>query len=167
MSIPSSLPPRARSQVLLVDDDQRLLLTLEAILSATFDVTCCGSAAEALAMDLERFHLVCADYNMPKTTGLELLARVARQHPAVCCLLMTGADDFFEVVKHVVNRPPVIFKPMDPDRMIHTVAHLVSIAAMKRSAAILPDGSGPPSSTRSTAREDDRRGPVRAVGRRG
>jgi DNA-binding NtrC family response regulator len=157
----SFMPPRARPQVLLVDDDQRFLLTVEAVLSSSFEITCCASGAAALAMDLEPFHLVCADYNMPGMTGLELLARVSRRCPSVCCLLMTGADDFFDTVKHAAHRPPVIFKPMDPDRMMHTVGHLVSIAAMKRSAAAMTDTSGPPISTRGTD------GPFLIAARRG
>jgi DNA-binding NtrC family response regulator len=170
MSGTSSYPPRGRSRVLLVDDDRRFLLTLEAILSSTFDTACCAGGAEAMAMDLDGFHVVCADYNMPGMTGLELLARVSRQHPSVCCLLMTGADDFFDTVKHAAHRPPVIFKPMDPDRMMHTIAHLASIAAMKRSAAVLADSSGPPSSLRSTERDsgwgDGSRGPFTITTRR-
>jgi DNA-binding NtrC family response regulator len=142
----SSRPTVPRFEVLLVDDDQTFLVTLEAILSASFDVTCCASPADALTLDLDRFHVVCADFNMPGMTGLELLDRVARRHPAVCCLLMTGADDFFDSVKHAAKRPPVIFKPVDPERMTHTIAHLASLAAMKRSA-------GPASSTRD--RESD------------
>ncbi len=130
--------------MLLVDDDRSFLITLEAILSSTFEVTRCSSAKEALGLDLERFHVVCADYNMPGTNGLELLVQVSRKHPAVCCLLMTGADDFFDEVKHAARRPPVIFKPLDPDRLLHTVAHLASIAAMKRSAAAMVDASGQP-----------------------
>jgi DNA-binding NtrC family response regulator len=141
----SSHPPKARAQVLLVDDDPRFLVTLEAVLSTSFDVTSCSSAADALGMDLARFHVVCADYDMPGANGLELLDKVTRRYPAVCCLLMTGADDFFDEVKHAARRPPVIFKPLDPDRMLHTVGHLASIAAMKRSAAALVDASGQPS----------------------
>ncbi len=149
----SSLPPKLRPQVLLVDDDPVFLVTLEAILSASFDVTCCASSAEAQRLDVDRFHVVCCDYNMPGMNGLELLTRVFRSHPAVCCLLMTGADDFFDVVKHAAHRPPVIFKPVDPERMTHTVAHLASIAAMKRSTAVMADVSGPPSSTRAPESE--------------
>jgi DNA-binding NtrC family response regulator len=148
----SSYPPRSRSRVLLVDDDRRFLVTLEAIVSSDFDATCCSSAAEALALDLERFHVVCADYNMPDKNGLDFLAQVARRHPSVCCLLMTGADDFFEAVKRAERRPPVIFKPVDPDRMMHTLAHLASIASMKRSAASMGDAAGPSSVEREISR---------------
>jgi DNA-binding NtrC family response regulator len=54
-------------RVLLVDDDVRLLESMEAVLADQFGVRCCTSGREALrVLDLEPFHVVCADWRMPK-----------------------------------------------------------------------------------------------------
>src|SRR5262245_7541372 len=132
----SSYPPPVEvPRVLLVDDDRSFLVTIEAILSSSFEVSTCSNGTAGLNSDLERFHVVCADYGMPDMDGLTFLTRVARRCPSVCCLLITGADDFYESVKHAARRPPVLFKPVDPERLTHTITHLASIASMKRAAA--------------------------------
>jgi DNA-binding NtrC family response regulator len=141
----------AGGKVLLVDDDRAFLSTVEAILSDQFDVKACESPREALRVELDEFDVVCADYNMPSMSGLELLDSVTQRSSIACCLLMTGADDFYEVIEPSGRRHPVIFKPIDPERLLNTVSHLASIAQMKRATTAMV-GSSPPSSSPPSSR---------------
>lgn len=130
-------------KVLVVDDDARFLSTVEALLALDFDTTTCPSPKAALDLDLSQFHVVCADFGMPEMNGLELLGRVAERSQYTCCLLITGADDFFDSVKPAAQRPPVVLKPLDPERFVGTVTHLVRISEMKRATrAMFGVGAG-------------------------
>jgi DNA-binding NtrC family response regulator len=142
----SSQPPSTAGRILLVDDDERFLSTVEAILAAQFESTTCVDPSAALRLDFDEFHVVCADFRMPQMSGLELLHHVSRRSSTTCCLLMTGADDFYDSIKQTERRPPVIFKPLDPQRFINTIAHLVSICQMKRATQAMVGAAGAPSS---------------------
>lgn len=147
---------RGVGKVLVVDDDKSFLSTTEAILCTQFDVCALQSPEEALRLSLDEFNVVCADFNMPRMSGLDLLDEVAQRAAGVCCLLMTGADDFYDTIKPSGRRHPVIFKPVDPEKLLSTVAHLVSIAQMKRATSALvgttAPSSAPPSSRPSSSR---------------
>jgi DNA-binding NtrC family response regulator len=123
-------PSPQRFGVLVVDDDPSLLRSIEAILSLDFDVVACASPVEALRIfQPARFHVVCSDYMMPNMDGHELLREIGRRSHDVCCMLMTARADL-----SVDGRDfPVMFKPFDPERFLHGVAHLARIAEMKRS----------------------------------
>jgi DNA-binding NtrC family response regulator len=119
---------------LIVDDDPAMLATAEAILSLEFDVTSCSGPLEALALfDATSFDVVCADFMMPVMDGRAFLAEIAKRSDVVCGLLMTARVDF-----EATNRPfPVLFKPFDPERFLHTINHLARLSEMKRSARAL------------------------------
>lgn len=136
----------SRGKVLVVDDDPRFLATVEALLGLDFDTTTCHGPRAALDLDLAQFHVVCADFGMPYMNGLELLGRVAQRSQHTCCLLITGADDFFDSVKRTSQKPPVILKPLDPERFVGAVTHLVRIAEMKRATRAMAGVTNPPSS---------------------
>ncbi len=77
-------------QVLYVDDDEVVALTVSALLQrAGYAVTCVHSAQQALDLvraQPRRFALVATDYNMPELSGValaEALAQVAPELPVV------------------------------------------------------------------------------------
>jgi DNA-binding NtrC family response regulator len=128
-----------RYSVLVVDDDPAVLSSIEAILSFDFNVVSCATPEEALRRFVPgRFHVVCADYVMPGIDGHRLLTEIARRSTAVCCLLMTARVDLEPGGRDF----PVMFKPFDPERFVHTVGHLARIADMKRSTRALSEATG-------------------------
>ena len=131
--------PTARFGVLVVDDDPAVLSSIEAILSFDFDVVSCSTAAEALRrFEPDRFHVVCSDYMMPTMDGRKFLSEILRRSDTVCCLLMTARVDLEPTDRDF----PVVFKPFDPERFVHTVGHLGRIAEMKRSTRALTEATG-------------------------
>jgi DNA-binding NtrC family response regulator len=136
-----SLPPSlaGRFGVLVVDDDPAMLRSIEAILSFDFSVVSCSNPMEALRIfDPAQFHVVCSDYVMPTMDGRKFLAEIMRRSETVCCVLMTA-----RVELEAMDRDfPVVFKPFDPERFLHTVGHLGRIAEMKRSTRALTEATG-------------------------
>jgi CheY-like chemotaxis protein len=84
------VPPLARTQLMIVDDDASVLRLLQRLLAEYHPVTAQG-AAEALVI-LEHCHpeLLITDFLMPNMTGAELLARAREQQPELKALILTG-----------------------------------------------------------------------------
>ncbi len=112
-------PPPAK--VLLVDDDANLLSGLRRKLRKAYDlVTAEGPEA---ALDAFRnqgpFAVVVADMQMPKMNGVELLKRVAAQHPDTIRVMLTGNADQ-PTAAAAVNEGSVfrfLNKPCDTDSL--------------------------------------------------
>jgi len=87
-------------KILLVEDDAALLEILGSILqSEGHTVRSCLSAHEALlALEVEPFDLIIADFKMPRTDGLKLLETVKMQRPDLHFILISAfaRDDTFE-----------------------------------------------------------------------
>ncbi|MDE2276093.1 MAG: response regulator, partial [Burkholderiales bacterium] len=86
----SALACGSGEQVLYVDDDEVVALTVSALLQrAGYGVTCVHSAQQALDLvraQPRRFELVATDYNMPGLSGValaEALAQIAPELPVV------------------------------------------------------------------------------------
>jgi DNA-binding NtrC family response regulator len=122
---------KPRIRVLVVDDDQAMLTTLEAILSADFDVVMARSGRDALRLlDAKSFHVVCTDYQMPAMNGLELLNQVSTREEYISCLLVTGDDEYFK--RESAGGFYVLLKPFSAERLIAIVKQLANVAQMKR-----------------------------------
>ncbi len=81
-----------RALVLLVDDEPRILSALKRSLRREgYEIVSAESSTDALSILDERpVDLIVSDQKMPGTSGLELLAEVARRHPSVPRVLLTG-----------------------------------------------------------------------------
>jgi two-component system, NtrC family, C4-dicarboxylate transport response regulator DctD len=83
------------NKVLFVDDDEDLSRASAQSLSlAGYDVSCAGSASEALAaIEAEFDGVVVSDIRMPGMDGLELLDRVVALNPDLPVILISGHVD--------------------------------------------------------------------------
>ena len=139
----TTVAPRVRYKVLLVDDDVSVLRGLSAALEFELHVEVCNSAQRALELLREReFHVVCSDYSMPGMNGLELFAQVAKLPTPVPCLLLSGASSF--IGRSVPAEHYVLMKPVDPARLSTLLVQLAKTALLKRQArsTFLKVGSG-------------------------
>jgi DNA-binding NtrC family response regulator len=126
-------------RVLVVDDDQVALQTIEGILSE-HDVVRCASPLRAVemaraAVSLGRpFEVVCADFQMPSMDGVELLLRMSELDPQPSCILITGHVEVlrgsYAKAAHIVG---VIIKPYDPEQLIGVVGRLGRMVQLRRS----------------------------------
>nr|WP_316639420.1 CHASE domain-containing protein [uncultured Roseateles sp.] len=81
-------------QILYVDDDEVVALTMSALLQrAHYSVTCVHGAQQALDLVREqprRFALVIADYNMPEMSGIALARALALAAPGLPVIISSG-----------------------------------------------------------------------------
>jgi CheY-like chemotaxis protein len=123
LTLPPSAPAapiaRRRGRVLVVDDEPSITRAIERILATDHDVVACDRAADAFARlnAGERFDVVVCDLLMPRMSGMELHAHVARLDPAQAerMIFLTGGGftaDARSFLDQVAN--PRIEKPFDP-----------------------------------------------------
>lgn len=85
-------------RVLVAEDDIQVMRYLRGMLSDMGVVQASFAKDGAVALDLlttsaTAFHLVVADWNMPKLSGLQLLQKVRAFDPAVAFMVLTGRVD--------------------------------------------------------------------------
>ena len=133
---------------LLLADDQALVRQALATLldlEDDFEVVTVADADQASArLGWDRIDVVLADFRLPGRSGLSLLHEVARTHPAIVGVLVTGHADLPEVqaargdqdVFHVVQ------KPYDPDSLIGWMDSAAKSARLRRTVQRLHDTLG-------------------------
>lgn len=108
--------------ILLVDDDQSLAITLSyglrKAMGGAAAVAVCLNGSEAIAMlAAQAFDVVVSDYNMPGPTGLELLHRVRQDHHETILVLSTAyGTDALEEGVHQLGMG-YITKPFEPSQL--------------------------------------------------
>jgi CheY-like chemotaxis protein len=82
-------------KILVVDDDEYLLTTLQLFLSRWgYGVVTTNSGSEAMQiLKTDVFDLLLTDLEMPCVTGLDLLKSVQSTNPTILTVLMTGSEE--------------------------------------------------------------------------
>lgn len=121
-----------RPKILIVDDEPRVLRSLQAALKSRFDIFVAQEATQAKQAfdDQEDFDVIVSDERMPQCTGLELLKWSRDSYPDCVRILLSSIDfssrreairsadiyrcvskpwdtqEFFEVLERAVMIPP-------------------------------------------------------------
>ncbi len=129
--VASRTEPR-RGRVLVIDDDPRISLSLQLILSEWHDVTALTSPCEALSRIRrgDRYDLVLCDVMMPELSAMDVYAVLERELPSMTSRLvfLTGgaftppALDFLARVDNARFE-----KPIDIDGLIAFVRRRVAL----------------------------------------
>ena len=110
--------------VLIVDDETRVLDSLEALLAMDYRVLRAERPEAALEMlAREPVALVISDQRMPGMEGTELLARCRQVAPDTVRVLLTAFTDADALMQSInaANIYHFILKPWDPAELTHTV----------------------------------------------
>ena len=115
--------------ILIVDDEEKLRLTLSRILrKAGFNVTTAASGEEALNLtQAGAFELAFIDLMMPGIGGLALLAEFRKYYPEMPVLILTAhatLDSAIEAVRQGAR--DYLLKPADPQRIIERVKEILA-----------------------------------------
>jgi len=106
--------------ILYVDDDKFSLRVFLELFKRKYNIITTTSAEEALRLfDEQPFDLIISDQQMPKMTGLQLLAIVKEKSPLIPTILLTGFSDY-DVLKKALNEIGIhkcINKPFDPNSL--------------------------------------------------
>ena len=116
--------------ILLVDDDRNLAITLSAglrkAMGEAISAAICFGGPEALSMlRTQRFDVVISDLNMPGIGGLEFLDKVWQDHPETTLVLITAYGT--EALEEEMHRLGIgyITKPFEPSRLVHIIHDLI------------------------------------------
>ncbi len=126
--------------VLLVDDEPEILEGLRRTLRREpYRLVTAGSADEALRLiAAESIDVIISDIDMPGTNGLELVARIRRDHPAIVRLLLTG-DASLEAALQAINQGEVhrfLVKPWSSEELRETLrAAIDRLDELRRAAS--------------------------------
>jgi ActR/RegA family two-component response regulator len=89
-----------RKKVIIVEDNQHWLETLELILGSAYDLTLFADPAQALeSLKENKYHLAILDKNMPTISGLELLRKMRAATPRLKAIILTGYADVDSAVE--------------------------------------------------------------------
>lgn len=114
----------APETLLLVDDEPRVLDSLEALLALEHRVLRTERGEEALGiLSTEPVALIISDQRMPGMTGTELLAKSRKVAPDTVRILLTAFTDADALMESInaANIYHFILKPWDPKELLHTV----------------------------------------------
>ncbi len=118
--------------VAIVDDDPRLLESLEDLLeSAGHSVHAFASAGAFLAEEqLDKIDCLITDIDIPLMDGFELKRRAIAQRPDLPVILITGRHEFSSQRRVVELKPGRYFeKPFDGQKLLSAVADAVRTSA--------------------------------------
>lgn len=134
-------PAVRRPAVLFVDDEQRILNSLEHLFRDTYEVETASGGAPALErLRARRFQVLVSDQRMPEMPGVELLRQAKELAPGTMRLLLTGYSDLAAIVGSV-NESEVfrfVSKPWQEDDLRATLAEAVDVAIALEAAAAAP-----------------------------
>ncbi|HEU5398064.1 MAG TPA: response regulator [Gammaproteobacteria bacterium] len=136
-----------KATLLLVDDEERVLRSLEMLFKHRFKVLSTTDGNEALELlRRERVHVIVSDQRMPVMTGVELLRRVREVSPNTMRLLLTGYSDL-EAIVNSVNEGEIfryLTKPWSAKEITATVSQAAEIAlSLEEAAGAEPQGVAP------------------------
>jgi DNA-binding NtrC family response regulator len=126
---------RDRASILVVDDDQALLQSLQEILEAEgYEVTTAADGDRGLLwLKDQAFDLVLSDLSMPGLDGMELLKYLGREQPVCPCIIITGYGTINNAVAAMRHGAYDYFtKPVDPTELRLVVARALEHHRLKR-----------------------------------
>ena len=133
-----------KATLLFVDDEERVLRSLEVLFKSRFRVLSTTDGSEAVDMlKRERVHVIVSDQRMPIMTGVELLREAS---PNTMRLLLTGYSDL-EAIINSVNEGEIfryLSKPWSAKEILNTVTQAAEIAiSLEEAAGAEPLGPAP------------------------
>lgn len=126
--------------VLVVDDEQRSLESLERILEDNFDVKTALNAEEAeVILESEWVQVILCDQRMPHVSGVEFLKTVRERWPDVVRMIISGYTDSEDIIRSI-NEAGIyqyVMKPWQPESLILTLNNAVRLYDLQRQNELL------------------------------
>jgi len=117
------------AQLLVVDDEDAIRLTLEVLLRRRgYNVETAANADEALAkLGRQVFDMLLIDLHMPGLNGLDLARIVEQRYPSAAVLVLTGSSDFSgKPIEEQVGHFDYLLKTTSPAEVLNHVATILS-----------------------------------------
>jgi FixJ family two-component response regulator len=119
--MPVSKSPAAKSIIAIVDDDQRLLESLQDLLESAGHSVRTFSSARALLESpaLTEINCLITDIGMPGMDGFELQREMQKRRPDLPVILITGRHEIAELPQAKHNR--FFRKPFDGQALLAAI----------------------------------------------
>lgn len=121
------------SKILIVDDERSIRVTLSEFLRREgYETESAGDAQIAFQMiKNSKFDVVVTDIVMPKTSGIELLAKIRETSPTTQVIIMTGEPSVDTAILAVKSGAcDYLRKPINRDVLIKTVRQAAQIKSL-------------------------------------
>ena len=118
-----------QNTILIVDDENRLRLSLSLILQKEkYRVETAANAEEALdCLRLHEYDLMFLDLNMPGMSGIDLLVEVHRRYPHMPVLILTAHAALESAIQAVrLGARDYLIKPVEPVLILARVAEILA-----------------------------------------
>lgn len=129
------------AQVLVVDDEQNIRLTLSALLSrAGYVVTAAATGEEAVALfDRQRFDLMLVDLQMPGINGIQVVEALRQRNLDTVVIVLTGHGSLETAIEGMHQGIfDYMLKTSDPEQILDRVAAgLAERAKRQRQSALI------------------------------
>jgi DNA-binding NtrC family response regulator len=146
--------PQARSSVLFIDDEPRVLNSMRIMFRRKYDTFFAENGPAALnILKSQDIDVIVCDHRMPHMTGVEVLARARELSPRSVRILLTGYADL-NAVEGSINEGEVfrfLTKPCAPDELKRTIALASSLAQEAHAEEI----TAPDTNARQPSQVDD------------
>ncbi len=124
-----------RPSILVVDDEQRSLESIERILGDRFDVYTAIDTEEAdKILQQQWIQVLLCDQRMPGMTGVEFSQKVRDNYPDVVRMIISGYTEAEDIID-AVNKGGIyqyITKPWHPDELITKLNNAVDLFRLQR-----------------------------------
>ena len=124
-----------RPSILVVDDEQRSLESIERILGDRFDVFTANNTDDAMRILQEQWiQVLLCDQRMPDMTGVEFSEKVREEYPDVIRMIISGYTEAGDIID-AVNKGGIyqyITKPWHPDELILKLDNAVKLFRLQR-----------------------------------
>ncbi len=134
--------PYSEYGILIVDDEDAILESLELTLGTEYRVFTATSAEKGLAiLDREEIALVLSDQVMPGMSGVEFLEKVIERNPRAIRMMLTGYADMPALIR-AINEGRIyryIPKPWEPDDLRIAVKRGLEVYELSSENAQLAD----------------------------
>jgi DNA-binding response OmpR family regulator len=119
----------SRYSILIVDDEERLRLSLSLILQKeNYSVKTAANTEEALdCLQLQEYDLMFLDLNMPGRSGIDLLLEVHKLFPYMPVLILTAHAALESAIQAVrLGARDYLVKPIEPVLILTRVAEILA-----------------------------------------
>jgi DNA-binding response OmpR family regulator len=128
-----------RARVLLVDDNESVLMSLQAMLQVRkFDVTTARDVNEALHLiDSEHFDVLLSDMHMPCAgDGFTVVSAMRHKNPQAITLILTGYPALTEAMDAILlQADEILVKPMNPDAIVSLIRERLNLRVAKKKSS--------------------------------
>ena len=118
-----------KGSILVVDDEKSVRSVIaEALQRKGFEVTTASSGMEALvAVNLQHFDMMFLDVKMPGMSGLDVLSRMATEHPETTVVMLTAVNSSTAEIEAVQHEAFMyLIKPCDLNEVTDVAEKVIS-----------------------------------------